>query len=54
MCSTFQTFTANTNQNDVKQINFPGSVVARYLRVVVTKHHWHPAMRMEVLGNMCE
>ena len=49
-----QTFTANVNENDVKQINFPRRVVARYLRVVATSYWWHVAMRMEVLGYRCE
>ena len=48
-----KTFTANTNSDDVVDINLPEPVVARYLKIVVVSWNAHPAMRMEVIGYDC-
>ena len=47
---TLQTFTANTNSDDVVEISLPKPVVARYLKVVVLSWNTKPSMRMEVIG----
>ena len=47
---TLQTFTANTNSDDVVDINLPEPVVARYLKIVVLSWNTKPSMRMEVIG----
>ena len=49
----FQTFTANTNSDDVVNIDLPEPVVARYLKIVILSWNTHPALRMEVIGYDC-
>ena len=50
---TLQTFTANTNSDDVVDIDLPEPVVARYLKIVVLSWNTNPSMRMEVIGYDC-
>ena len=50
---TLQTFTANTNSDDVVDIDLPEAVVARYLKIVVLSWNTNPSMRMEVIGYDC-
>ena len=50
---TLQTFTANTNSDDVVDIDLPEPVVVRYLKIVVLSWNAYPALRMEVIGYDC-